>query len=306
MYAKTSALALALALCSACSNDFSPYSKLDRLRVLAVRAEPPTPLPGQDCELTALTFSPDNEPVSHRWSFCPLSALAKDDYRCPFPEAAAQQVFGISPAYDLGTGDEARFTNDFPIEALSGYCASGIDTTGFTQAVECNPGFPVTLVLEVATGTDALRAGFTVRLPASTPPELNSNPTLTSMLLAEQELSAGTTVVTTEADAVLDWTANLAADAIETRTIPTSEGGGGRRLERLTFSWFSDAGSLDQDRTVYIDGETTLEQATRNRWTAPSASQWPASGTVHLSVVARDDRGGVGWLTRAISLVQEP
>jgi len=306
MHGRTSIFALALALGSGCSNDFSPYSKLDRLRILAVRAEPPTPMPGQDCELTALTFAPGGAPISYHWAFCPVTASAKEDYRCPLPEASAQQILGGSPAYDLGTGDATRFTNGLSVDLLAGTCASGIDLPGFTQAVDCDPGFPVTVVLDAATETDALRAGFTMRLPASTPPELNANPIVTGLMLAGQPLPEDAAAITVKEGATLDWSTELSDDSIETRPIPASEGGNGQRRERLTFSWFADAGRIDQDRTVYIEGNTTIEQATRNRWTAPAAAEWPASGTAHLSVVVRDDRGGVGWLSRSISLGREP
>jgi hypothetical protein len=57
--------------------------------------------------------------------------------------------------------------------------------------------------------------------------------------------------------------------------------------EGMQVSWFATAGSFEDDRTGR-DSNDPSSFAT-NAWQAPS------SGRVHLWVVLRDDRGGVGW-----------
>jgi hypothetical protein len=104
----------------------------------------------------------------------------------------------------------------------------------------------------------------------------------------------------------VDLQAAIPSSAAELRAIPASEGAPGQRLERLTASWFVDAGAIDSDRTSFIDGETTLAEAAQNHWTAPSAETWPSDGTVEFAVVLRDDRGGVGWLVRHLTLERLP
>ncbi len=58
--------------------------------------------------------------------------------------------------------------------------------------------------------------------------------------------------------------------------------------ESIVASWYATGGAFDLDR----DGRTSSDTATSvaNGWTAPTSA-----GTVHLWVVLRDDRGGVGW-----------
>jgi hypothetical protein len=97
-------------------------------------------------------------------------AAVKDDYRCPISEAAAREIFGDPPSFDLGAGEASDFTNTFAPELLAGYCATGIASTEFTESVDCNPGFPVTVVLDALTESDALRAAFTVSLPTPDTP----------------------------------------------------------------------------------------------------------------------------------------
>jgi len=306
MYDKAKALPFLLALLSACSSDFAPYSKLDRLRVLGVRAEPPTPGQGEACTLSALTFAPAGDAIAYHWSFCPVLAHAKDEYNCPIDEATAQRIFGTSPPFDLGNAETASFTNPFAWDLLGAFCAAGIDGAGVAQAIDCRPGFPVTIVLDVATSSDALRAAFTVNLPSSSPPELNANPTVLGLFLGGQSLSETPDPLSLPAGKAVELSAQLAPDSVEMRPIPPTEPGTGLRREGLRLSWFADAGSLDETRTVYLDGETTLEQATTNHWTPPDAANWPAQGLVHLDVVVRDDRGGVGWLSRQVQLAVAP
>ena len=58
-------------------------------------------------------------------------------------------------------------------------------------------------------------------------------------------------------------------------------------------SWFATGGSFDLDRTGRDGSDVTT--TSDNGWTAPS------SGTaVHLWIVLRDDRGGVGWAGYAL------
>jgi hypothetical protein len=58
--------------------------------------------------------------------------------------------------------------------------------------------------------------------------------------------------------------------------------------EGMHVSWFATGGGFDLDRTGRDGSDTTT--TSDNGWTAPGAGQ-----TVHLWIVLRDDRGGVGW-----------
>jgi hypothetical protein len=65
--------------------------------------------------------------------------------------------------------------------------------------------------------------------------------------------------------------------------------------ESMVASWYATGGALSLDRS----GRTQDDPATTaaNQWTAPSAA-----GSVHLWVVLRDARGGVGWESYTIAV----
>ena len=190
------ALCLPWALASGCGDDFAPYSQLDRLRVLAIQAEPATPLPGETALLSALTFAPGGEPVAHHWSWCPAPAPAGKSYACPVDQATAAQVFapyldpalGL-PSLDLGSAASASFANPFSAAGLAALCATGVASAAYAQGFDCEGGFPVTVVLDASTSAATLRAGFVLRLPVGTPPETNRNPLPTAITLAGQALA---------------------------------------------------------------------------------------------------------------------
>jgi hypothetical protein len=307
------ALGLATVL-AACGDDFTPYSKLDRLRVLAVAAEPPTPLPGQTTTVSALVFAPAGGSPSYHWTWCPAEAPASRQYQCALDPALAAQLFtpfldptvATLPPLDLGQQATATLTNPFSPGALAVLCATGLAGPGYAQSFDCDDGFPITVALEVATATESLRAGFVVRLPVGTAPELNLNPVPLGLALAGVPLDPPPPRMVAAPGQELELRVDIPTSALELRSIPAYEGPPGQRLERLTASWFADAGSLDADRTSFIEGKTSLADASTNRWTAPEAADWPADGRVEFGVVLRDDRGGVGWLLRHAVVEQAP
>jgi hypothetical protein len=308
-------LLAAAASCAACSNDFAPYSRLDRLRILAIASDPATPAPGQPATLTALTYAPGGMPIALRWSWCPVSAPASSAYACPIDEATATHVFGPLldpsaamglPGFDLGAATDASFTNPFSPTALAGLCASGLATQTYASDFDCQGGYPVTIALDASAGTESLRAGFVLRLPTGALDEVNQNPSPTGIALADTALPNAPTSIVVAPGKSLPLRADIPTEAAEPRAIPSFEGAPGVRLERLTTSWFATAGTLDKDRTSFIDGDTTLTEMGQNRWTAPAADAWPPDGALQIAVVVRDDRGGMGWLVRTVTLVQGP
>jgi hypothetical protein len=60
------------------------------------------------------------------------------------------------------------------------------------------------------------------------------------------------------------------------------------RREAMRVSWFATGGAFEHDHTGRNEGES--DSFSENEWTAPSQAS-----TVHLWLVVRDDRGGVGW-----------
>jgi hypothetical protein len=268
-----------------------------------MRSEPAMPVANQPATFQALTFVPEGLPTAYQWTYCPVAAKAADRYACPISWAAARTVFGPTLLdYDLGTGSEASFIHGFDPATLAGLCQSGIATPEYFGQVDCDQGFPLTVVLDLITGADTLRAAFQVYLPLDDQAVPNTNPGLEALLADAVPLGMDPLPATPEK--AISLSVVPAANAVEQRSIPAFEGAPGIRSERLTFSWFSNTGSFDKDRTSFLDGDTTLTAATTNPWTAPKAEGFAQPALFY--VVARDDRGGVAWIGRQVSLEVRP
>jgi hypothetical protein len=286
-----------------CSSDFAPYSNLSTPRVLAIRSDPAMPRADVPARFEALTYVPVGVSATYQWSYCPVAAKAADRYACPLPWATASTVFGPTlPAYDLGTGPTATFTHGVDPATLASLCATGIATPDYAGSVDCDLGFPITVVLDLNTGVQPLRAAFQVYLPIDALATPNANPGVEALYADGLPFPTQALAATPEKPVVI--AVATAPDAVEQRPIPAFEGTPGLRAERLTFSWFTDAGSWDKDRTSFLDGETTLAEATTNTWTAPAVDGFGAP--IRFYVVARDDRGGVSWIARQVQLEIQP
>jgi hypothetical protein len=191
--------ALAIAGCS--SSDFNTPTKLNKVRILAIQAEPPQPALGATTTLRALVYQPPSvdggaaEEIHYSWSWCPLATSSINGYACPIDQPAADQLFaGVPgvPPLDLGSGETASFTNPFPSAILASLCegktdaipalaaaasAMGALTAGGGLNFSCTiAGFPITVMVVVhAPGAD-LPAVFRVYLPVNDNLAPNSNP----------------------------------------------------------------------------------------------------------------------------------
>ncbi len=65
--------------------------------------------------------------------------------------------------------------------------------------------------------------------------------------------------------------------------------------EAITVAWFATGGAFDNDRTGRDTSDLTA--SSDNGWQAPAGA-----GLVHMWVVLRDDRGGVGWAEYAFDV----
>ena len=91
-----------------CAEEFSPFSRLTSLRVLAVQSESAAPATGETTTLTPLLYTTPGESVdSFEWSWCPFPGAANDGYPCLITEddlAELGEEVGEVPSFDLGTG----------------------------------------------------------------------------------------------------------------------------------------------------------------------------------------------------------
>lgn len=326
-------LVAAAALCGACSNDLPAASFIDKLRLLAVRAEPPEVAPGQSTTLDALAVEPlvtqlDGgmpQPLTYVWLACPLpSGIAS-----PTPCGVGSD-FGTPPMCKdqpsaalciIGTDATASYTPDAGL--LAGAASTQLLVT--VAVANTNAG-AVGCLLDIASngGLPAHPDHCVVALkrlavsdPAQRTAAVNHNPTLADFTATSPggfkealDDGNGAWLYARGAD-------KAAWDIIAHRSDDAAEQKGDGTYEQLTVSWFTTAGHLDGGRSIYLPPGCTDPAACATKlpetgagttWYAPTAQQAAsvvdASGVVDFWAVIRDDRGGVGWRAGSLTLAQ--
>ncbi|HEU4409094.1 MAG TPA: hypothetical protein VFS43_27805, partial [Polyangiaceae bacterium] len=149
--------ALALASAASCGGDFDPGSRVTKLRVLAVRADPPFARPGEEVRLEALAFDPAGRALSWGWSTCSEPGAPG---ALPCLNAATPPVPGEAGSWSLRVPDDALAPPDGPprLGATIGVnlvVCPGTITAGPTQGLRAGCVDPEGRVL----GLDQFEAG---------------------------------------------------------------------------------------------------------------------------------------------------
>lgn len=257
---------LTLAL-SACDSDLPPYHRLDRLRILAIAADPPWAGPGDTVEISALVSAPGPAPVELRWRWCPVDVGAASKEACPEPLSAPW------PASDLGAEMQALLT--LPGRAhIEARCTAVPDGCPDGQLV-------VFVQLEAMTPNDRLVGVREVVVDLEG--RSHANPEIEDVEAREGtrapvplDSQAITTVPSGELELAL-WPSPESAEPADGGTEP------------LTVSWFVDVGELEVNRSR----PATLQDPATNLWSLdPPGPEGPAAT---LRTVIRDHRGGTAW-----------
>ncbi len=319
-----------------CSNDLPAASFVDKLRVLAVRAEPPEVAPGATTQLDFLAVEPlvqqldgaAPSPLSAVWLACALPTGTLTVAPCGVGSGLSASTMPPSckdqpsaPLCLIGTDATASYTTDANV--LAGAAATQIL---LTVAVADTDAGAIGCLLDIAnnnglpTNPDHCVVSLK-RLDISDPAQRttapNANPTLADFYATTpsgyaQTLDDGNGVwqyAPGPDKAQWDIAAHRSDDAAEKKPDGT--------YEALTVSWFTTAGHLDGGRSLYLPpgcyqpsdcADQLPETGADTLWYAPTQDQAApyvdASGLVDFWAVIRDDRGGVGW--RAGSLLLAP
>ncbi len=307
---------IALLLClvvgaAACDDGIASASRLRRLRLLAVQAEPPNPGLGQTTWLRPLVYVPPGESVTYDWSWCPLPTSSEDGYVCPVDQAAvdtlaARTGLASVPPLWLGTDASVAFTNPFPADLLAKLCQGDSATTAlFTEnasvgknqlVYDCTLAtLPMQIMLTIR-GSTVDTGVVSLRLPVDASTPGNHNPLVTGITVASSEPIARNTDVKLLAG----------IDPAQAEIGPDGQ------PEALTLSWFAEGGGFVHKTTSWgpntldKDGQPLPFQAlVENTWTTPKADDYTRASSL-LIVVARDGRGGMGWSQAEVSLEATP
>ena len=281
-------LVLALAV-AGCGNTFDPASFVDKLRLLAVKAEPPDVAFGAMSTLTATATNPGGSTPTITWDACLL----------PPPPATGQAVNmdcvalpeGDPALLPIGQGASVTATMPMLTESMLGLPD---ETNGFY--------LPVRLKLEADGNTLVAFYWLRIFLGPLTPNAPNKNPVLTGIFtVPSADAGADEDMPLDDANPIVVH--DKGELALRARVTPESEesyvvfDGDPRTTpprtvtETVRISWYTTAGEFDNDVTGPAKPDTTL--------TLDKHQPAPGS-TIDLRVVARDDRGGSDVLHRTL------
>lgn len=300
-------LLIATVTLGGCGPEFDPFNLVKGFRVLGLRADKPELRPGETAVLDALVVSESHGDVTFAWSWCPFSLGAAGGYECAVTEEemaglveGAPAGSGIAlPPYDLGDGPTAEFTYAIPPEMLMLLCQS-------TPVPICTQSYPIQIMLRATGPEGTVTAVREVGLMIRPGPEPNHNPVVGDLSVEGPGLDGvvsldGAAALARDEDYELSVTVPEAAIEVYTPASTEFAPDPPPQQERLTFTWFVEGGRTDSQRTGFIPTEGALDEALRNGWLTPTQAD-ESREQLNVTVVVRDDRGGLDWITEPISL----
>lgn len=273
--------------------------QLDRLRVLAVQAEPAEPQPGDTVTFRSLVYVPYGE------------ALAGTVWFACLPESATDFGCTIDPSVtDALSGDLEDLTPEEQVELFQQAQDAGLigfepvlpptwtvpddaldDQTEDEQREGKSAVVNVTALPENAESDADIELAYK-RVPVSRATTPNHNPALTGVIVEEKsgdgdnasytEITGDDGVYTVQPETTYRITPLLEDGSIEDYVYLTSDGEEEERTEEPYLTWYAEHGEYDQPNSLYpiLDVE----------WTAPKGG---FDGL--LVAVIRDRRGGMAW-----------
>jgi hypothetical protein len=298
----------------ACGGSFDPYNRLSSLRVLAIRSgahdgEPVAPFTGETTTIDAKLYTlPGHDVTSYAWSWCPFTTAPGGP--CPISEDQASMLAGVPIAYTLPAAADGSttFTNAIPADVLLTLCAG----MGNVAPPDCTDGFPIQLQLTVTTDNDQVQAVRPLRLRFRDSDQKNANPTVMGLFAAVggatgQPFDGDPPATTPTLPRHVETAINTLIPDTDSETYMGKDDNNNPAVvnERLNLSWFVESGDTNHQRTAYIAGQVTLQDAAKVKWT-PAFKKDYAPDTSRLILIIRDDRQGVGWIDGIVSLEPTP
>lgn len=291
------ALALLLPLVACGGSGLAESYQLDRLRLLAVAAEPAEPRPGDTVTFSRLVYLPEGQGLgglvwfaclpSAADSFgCQLDPTVLDAFTSGEPLSPEEQQAALEAAMAAGLiGFEPVFQPTWlaPANALD-----GLDEIAAKEGVSAI----VNLTLLSDDPDEEPEIAYK-RVPISLADTPNHNPVIEGLDVYKVNGSGDPTgdpipwggpdvVMALEAGETYEITPTVPEASIETYTFQSSEGVEETRTEEPYFTWYTEGGSFDQPFSLYPATEVQL--------TVPEEDF-----TGVMAVVMRDRRGGMAW-----------
>jgi hypothetical protein len=270
---------LVVFLCG-CGSPFPPITQVDRLRILAIKAEPPEVGTSEETLFSVLVADPQGggRELGYTFAVCWTQlGYEASDISCPGPDSYVIHSEGATARLSLPDllmwMEEQGLT--FPVEGI-----------------ELPSKVNLLIGLQVEGGGDRVRAikRLTVRLKEDGEP--NRNPVMDALRIGDQLLGGDPYPV--PAGQTIDLIPVLAAGSQQWFR---PEGDPNDRLEDALFSWYSTAGKYSDAFTI-LDVDTHGKPLEINSWKAPVEI-----GPIQIWVVVHDGRFGEDWIERSIIVV---
>ena len=315
---------LLLAAGGGCGDNLPSASFIDKLRVLAVQAEPSEVAPGTPTTLQVLAVQPvvpSPSPRDALWIACNQPPGALQPTPCAVDQNTVPPLCGIAPASVciIGAGETITYTPDASFigsDRTGGVLLTVVVTdadngggaTPGARAAQClidtqanggKPRYPDNCVI----------AFKRLPLDANAGAMLNKNPTLSALTLTPKD---GAPISLTDGSAHFPVGTDksqpsFTLDAV--RSDDSAELDANGNYEALSLSFFTTSGKLEAGRSAFdppgcaaqSDCPMKAPSSDANtKWTVPKQAQLDSTTdsthSVEFWAIIRDDRGGVGWL----------
>jgi hypothetical protein len=289
------ALAPFLVLAAGCgAGDLAQSWQLDRIRLLAVAAEPAEPQPGELTTFTALRYYPPDvgEGITVWFACIPDSDSASG---CDIDTSTIDGLGDVDP--DSMTPEElAALYAELQASGLAGVepylpptwtpPSDALDGLDDTEALEGVNGM-VTISMVPEGEDDEVELAYK-RVPVSLSLQPNENPSVAGWRIDGTEADVDVAGVLMGPSDVVEVELVLADDAVESYDYTDLDTGEVTvRTEEPYFTSYVEDGSFDQPFALY---DPDVEDAAVFEYTAPDE---PFEGAIR--VVVRDRRGGMAW-----------
>lgn len=275
---------LILTLIACTTTELSEGWQIDRLRVLAVAAEPAEPRPGDTVTFRSLVVSPD--PVATTIWFACLTSPG--DYGC---EVDPELLEGLDPESltpeDIDALYEAGFIGAEPYLPPT-WVVPETALDGLTDAERLEGLTALVNVSAIPEGEDLTEEDVELafkRVPVSEATTPNNNPRHLGLRVDGVDIPPGT-IVSLDKGQPYDVELVFDASSIEEYAFVNGDGVEETRVEEPYFTWFTTDGTFDRTFDLYPYTDVTFY-----------APDQPLADTGSLWVVVRDRRGGMDWAT---------
>jgi hypothetical protein len=297
-----------IALMAGCSADFDPSSRVTGLRVLAVRADQPYAPPGATVQLSALAVDPAERPLTWGWGTC-VDPGSSDVVTCI--DGLDWSTFTIAPdtpdfAVTIPVDAIDRMPEDARARASVGVvtvvCPGDLTVASPPTTIAATGALPFACK-DPATGRalaiDEYVAGVKRIIVRAT--DRNANPAIASVtwdgddwpsaVVQSARACSATGNDASKCDASLRHP--VAAIAAPGSAESGVDSFGLPFTEQVVVQYYATEGIFDDEVRIASDPAT--------KWTARRQS---AGSMVSMWMVVRDDRGGVDWAARTITVAQ--